>query len=208
MSRRGILVLAIALALPLAAQEKPLTPEALWSALVAGNRTFVAGTVEYKGLEKERAALGSEAPPITILACSDSRVPPELIFNQSLGALYVIRSAANVPDELALASIEHAITKKWTKLIVVLGHENCALVEEALKPNDPSSLSLLGLVNRIRHTFIWGQTSLPSATKANARAATAWLTAESSIVRQAVTDGVRIVPAYYELKSGAVTPID
>jgi carbonic anhydrase len=212
MRRCVILVLAFALCLPVVAQDqKPLTPETLWAALLAGNQTFATKTIEYKGLTAERLGLvNGQNPPVLILSCSDSRVPPELIFNQSLDALFVVRSAGNVADEFGIASIEYAVSHDdWTRLIVVLGHQNCGAVVEAMKAEDPGSLSLIALVNRIRRSFIMGQVDLKQATEANARASAAWLTAESAIIRKAVMDHrVRIVPAYYDMKTGLVTPVE
>lgn len=215
MRRCVTLVLALAFAFPLLAQPSttplpPPTPEQLWQALMTGNGTFMAGNIKYEKLDDERKALvNGQNPPVLILACSDSRVPPELVFNQSLGALFIVRSAGNVADEFGLASIEFAVSKGWTKLIVVLAHENCGAMVEALKPDDPPTLSLIALVARLRHSFIAGQTTLADATRANARASAAWLTAESTVIRKAVMEGkVRIVPAYYELGSGKVSAIN
>ncbi len=208
MRRCVTLVLAFAFSLPLAAQEA----DALWKMMLTGNLTYMAGDISFKGLGQERRDyFEGQQPPVLVLACSDSRVPPELVFNQSLGALFVIRSAGNVADEFGLASIEYAVTREpqWTKLIVVLGHEKCGAVEEAMKLEDPPTAPLVALVDRIRRSFVIGQNDLPNATKANAKASAAWLTAESPIVRKAVMDKrVKIIPAYYELLSGKVTAIE
>ena len=174
MRRCMILVLALVLCAPLAAQE--IDADVLWKALLTGNLKYQAGEVTYEGLAKEREQLFTkQLPPVTILSCSDSRVPPELVFNQSLGALFVIRTAGNVADEFGIASIEYAVTREpqWTKLIVVLGHEKCGAVEEAMKLEDPPTPPLVALVDRIRRSFVIGQTDLPNATKANAKAAAA-----------------------------------
>jgi carbonic anhydrase len=206
MRRCTIIVIAFVIGLPLAAQEA----DALWKTLLTGNLKFQAGEIAYDDLVKERADTAKgQKPAVLVLACSDSRVPPELIFNQSLGDLFVVRGAGNVADEFGIASIEYAVSKTWTKLIVVLGHENCGAVGEAMALDDPPTPSLVALVDRIRHSFISGQTDLPHAVEANARAAGAWLTAESPLIRKAVMDGkVKIIPAYYELTSGAVKAIE
>lgn len=204
------LILAFALALPLAAQE--LDADALWKMLLTGNLTYMSGDISFKDLDDERKELvDGQDPPVTVLACSDSRVPPELVFNQSLGALFVVRSAGNVADEFGIASIEYAISQRpqWTKLLVVLAHEDCGAVKEAMKDVEPPTPSLVALVNRIRRSFVMGQTTFPDAIKANAQASAAWLTAESSVVRKAVMEKrVKIIPAYYELRSGRVTAIE
>ena len=208
MRRCVTLVLALAFCLPVMAQDA----DALWKMMQTGNLTFMAGDISYKDLDVERKELvNGQQPPVLILACSDSRVPPELIFNQSLGALFVIRVAGNVADDFGLASIEYAVTREpqWTKLIVVLAHEKCGAVEEAMKHEDPPTPPLVALVDRIRRSFVVGQTDFASAIKANAKASAAWLTAASPIVRRAVMDKrVKIISAYYELGSGAVTVIE
>jgi carbonic anhydrase len=213
MRRTSILVIAFAMCVPLMAE--PVDPDVMWKALVTGNLKFAAGELSYTGLTAEREKLvQAQIPPITILACSDSRVPPELVFNQSLGALFVVRTAGNVADDLGLASIEYAIKFGWTSLIVVLGHEDCGAVRGALDKADPVTPSLLNLVQRIRTSFD-GIPSKPDdpavmekAAEANARASATWLMAHSSTVRNAVIDGkIKIVPAYYSLKTGLVREV-
>ena len=210
-----ILVFALAFAVPAFADD--LDADALWKALQAGNLKYAAGEVVYPDLVAERKALlDKQLPPVTVLACSDSRVPPELLFNQSLGALFVVRSAGDVTDDLGLASIEYAIKMGWTKLIVVLGHENCGAVDAALQVADPITPSLQSLVNRIRTSFTgiaWTANNkapvLEQATNANTRASAAWLTAHSAVIRTAVVEGkVKMITAYYSMKTGEVTGIE
>lgn len=221
MRRTSILIIALAICVPLAGQpagpaaEQQIGPDALWKALLTGNLQFASGELHYPNLKAEREQLvNAQIPPITILACSDSRVPPELVFNQSLGALFVIRTAGNVADDLGLASIEYAIKFGWTGLIVVLGHEGCGAVQGALDKADPVTPSLLNLVTRIRTSFDGipykpdDPAVMEKAAEANARASATWLTAHSTTVRNAVIDGkVKIVPAYYSLKTGLVREV-
>lgn len=221
MRRTSILVIAFAICLPLAGQATsqqpadPISPDVLWKAMLTGNLQFASGKINYPELKEEREKLlNSQMPPITILSCSDSRVPPELVFNQSLGSLFVIRTAGNVADDLGLASIEYAIKFGWTGLIVVLGHEQCGAVYGALDKADPVTPSLLNLVQRIRSSF-YGIPYKPDdpavmekAAEANARASATWLSAHSITVRNAVIDGkVKIVPAYYSMKTGLVREV-
>lgn len=224
MRRTSILVIAFVLCLPLAGQATgqqpqppadPINPDVLWKAMLTGNLKFAAGELHYPTLKVEREQLvNAQIPPITILACSDSRVPPELVFNQSLGGLFVIRTAGNIADDIGLASIEYAIKFGWTQLIVVLGHENCGAVQGALDKADPVTPSLLHLVQRIRTSFDGipykpdDPAVMEKAAEANARASATWLTAHSTTVRNAVIDGkVQIVPAYYSLKTGLVREV-
>lgn len=220
MRRLLFVVFAIVLALPAAGQEvkteESITPDQLWSAILQGNRQFMAGKIVYDNLKAEREMLrGGQMPPITVLACSDSRVPPELVFNQSLGALFVVRTAGNVADDFGLASIEFALSKGWTKLIVVLAHEDCGAVKASLGGADPSTQPLKSLAARIRSSFVGvaydsvDPANVRKATEANARAAGAQLLANSLLVRDAaLTNRIKVVTGYYELESGEVTKVE
>ena len=214
MRRISFLALLLFICAPLAAQ--PVDPDKLWEALMAGNRHYVAGTLTYDHLKEMREHLADhQNPPVTILSCADSRVPPELIFNQSLGTLFVVRVAGNTPDTFDLASVEYGIANGYTSLIVVLGHENCGAVKAALAAEDPGTPSLLALVQRIRASFPsakWDEKDasvLKSAVQANARAAAALLPAQSKVIRDAVLSGrVRIIAAYYDLHAGVVEKVE
>lgn len=215
MRRAIFVVLAFVISLPAPAQES-ITPDQLWSAMLQGNQQFVGGKIVYDNLVAERELLkDGQLPPITVLACADSRVPPELVFNQSLGGLFVVRTAGNVADELGLASIEYALSQGWTKLIVVLGHEDCGAVKAALGGADPSTAPLNALAKRIRSSFAGipydsvDKANVRKATEANARASAAQLLAGSVMVRDAaLTNRIKVVSAYYALASGEVTKVE
>ncbi|HKR64745.1 MAG TPA: carbonic anhydrase, partial [Thermoanaerobaculia bacterium] len=153
--------------------------------------------------------------PMTILSCSDSRVPPELVFNQSLGTLFVIRSAGSIADTYGLASIEYAISEGYTHLIVVLGHENCGAVKASMGAGDPESPHLLALATQIRQSFVgvkWDPKdpeAVKHAVEANTRASVAALLAQSRVIRDAAMSGkLKIVAAYYDLDTGEVTTLN
>ncbi|MGN6182782.1 MAG: carbonic anhydrase [Thermoanaerobaculia bacterium] len=222
--RLKLVALSLVLCLFANAQEKTApvqpnqapTPEMFWQALLTGNKQFVAGKLTYDNLAQERRQLAdNQFPPMTILSCSDSRVPPELVFNQSLGSLFIVRSAGNVTDELGLASIEYAIAQNWTMLIVVLAHEDCGAIKASMGQADPVSPNLLALVTRIRGSFYginWdpkNDVDVRKATIANAKLSAASLLAQSVIVRQAVAAGtVKIVVAYYSTATGVVERVE
>ena len=213
--RRGVIViLGILIALPAIAQQT-VTPDQLWTALLNGNKVFVAGKITYDQLKQERTLFSKDQmPPITVLACSDSRVPPELVFNQSLGALFVVRTAGSVADDFGVASIEFAIANNWTKLIVILGHEHCGAVQASLSGADPATPALRALATRIRMSFVGipydsrNPENVRKATDATTRASAAHLLAASSVIRDAVaTDKIAIVTAFYDLDEGTVKVI-
>ena len=227
MHRFSRLLFVLLFVLPLAAQDKPtkpLTPDAYWNALLTGNKVFVDGKVTYDNLIKEREGLATKQyPPVTVLSCSDSRLPPELIFNQSLGALFVVRAAGNVADEFGIASIEYAIAQKYTYVIVVLGHTSCGAVEASLEPEvncgvvkcGPTTPSLDALKERIRGSFVGipydpkTAANVQRAVVANTRASAAQLLAASPVIREAVVGcRVKLVTAVYDLASGIVTPLE
>jgi len=223
MRRALFITIVILIALPAIAQEtaqetapETITPDQLWTAMLHGNQQFVAGKITYDHLKEERKLFREhQLPPITVLACSDSRVPPELVFNQSLGALFVIRTAGNVADEFGLGSIEYAIANGYTKLIVVLGHENCGAVTASLGGGDPGTSSLKALATRIRSSFIGipydpkDAANVRKAVEANTRASAAQLLAGSALIRDAVATGkVKIMTAYYDLDEGNVKNVD
>ena len=213
--RRIQLFLAVALfASSLFAQADPL-----WKTLEDANKRFQGTSVTFGDLQALRTRLAppdpGQKPPYAILSCSDSRVPPELVFalKDGLGELFVVRAAGNVADAYAIASLEYAVSKGWTKMIVVLGHEGCGAVERALDPKPAESPSILALITRIRESFdlrVWRDpANVRLATEANARHSADCLLATSDILRDAVLKrGVKLVVAYYTLKDGVVVRID
>jgi carbonic anhydrase len=196
------ILLALCLATPAAAQNA----DALWQSLMDGNRAYVAGKITFDHLgDLRHSSADHQNPPVTVLSCSDSRVPPELIFNRSLDQLFVIRVAGNVAADFELASIEFAIANGYTKLIVVLGHENCGAVKAAMASGEPPTPSLAVLVRRIRESFTTKPASLDAAIGMNARASAAYLLSHSKVIRDAVdSKKVGLVVAVYDLDSGAV----
>lgn len=113
-------------------------PDEALRQLIAGNERFVSGQVSFSGLRKESLLdlAAGQRPFATILGCSDSRVPPELIFDAGLGDLFVIRVAGNVFSAEIAASLQYAGHHLGTELFVVLGHEGCGAVSAALQTRD------------------------------------------------------------------------
>ena len=195
-------LLVLCLATSAAAQ----TPDAMWQSLMDGNHAYVAGKLTYTHLAAQRhRSAGKQNPPVTVLSCADSRVPPELIFNRSVDQLFVLRVAGNVSDDFDIASIEFAIANGWTKLIVVMGHDACGAVKAAMAKDEPPTPALTVLVHRIRESFTTPPASLNEGIADNTRASAAYLTAHSKVIRDAVdAKKVAIVTAVYHLDSGVV----
>ncbi len=189
------------------------SPETLWQSLMAGNQRFVDGHLSYTKLRAQRATVApAQNPRISILSCADSRVPPELIFDKSVGELFVVRVAGNLTDPFGVASLEFAIANGYTDLIVVLGHESCGAVKAAMSEANPGTPSLDALVARIRESFDSEMNrdakdtgAVQHATEVNAQKAARDLVEGSEIIRKAVAEGrVTIVSAYYDLDTGKV----
>lgn len=117
-------------------QAEPAKPEAqeLLAKLKEGNQRFVDLKTKHPNLGKERRQLlkGVHKPFAVIVSCSDSRVPPEIIFDQGLGDLFIVRSAGNTVDNLGLGSIEYAVAVLEAPLVIVMGHEKCGAVSAAM----------------------------------------------------------------------------
>jgi carbonic anhydrase len=213
MRKLFIIIASFSLAVPLFGQ--PTNPQ--WKRLEDGNDVFTrAGRGGMLQTNVTNRMPKAQSPEITVLSCADSRVPPELIFNQTIGSLFVVRTAGNVAGPFDIASIEYAIAqpRNWTKLIVVMGHSNCGAVGAALTGGPGGSPSLDALLGRIRESFVgigpWISVDLKKATEANARYSAAYLVAHSQIIRDAVTrtaNPVVIIPAYYDLDSGDVVQV-
>ena len=182
-----------------------------------GNRRFVTGTGEIgeSGRHAKHAELVSGQNPFAIvLACSDSRVPVELVFDQGLGELFVIRVAGNIVAPSQVGSVEYAAAQLGTRLVVVLGHSNCGAVDATLmelrREQAHRSPNLRAIVDRIRPAIeaLLEQdegTSLQDAVTANVRRSVERLQHGSQIIENLVTSGeLEIVGATYSIESGEV----
>lgn len=186
-----------------------------------GNRRFIAGRPrDRNGADAIRRLdlLAGQEPHAAILGCSDSRVPVELIFDQEIGDLFVVRVAGNIADSTQIGSIEFAVANLGTPLVVVLGHSGCgavaAAVEEARQGGERLSPHLGVILDRVRPAVTAQataageadeETALRLAVQANVAAAVARLETESQVLTELVaSDRLLIVGAVYELGSGAV----
>lgn len=190
-----------------------------------GNRRFVEhGTdgITFQAIKAEEQVSHGQTPSAIILGCSDSRVPAEIIFDQGLGDLFVIRVAGNVVAPSQIGSVEFAAEKFGTRLVVVLGHSCCgavnATLEELERPSERRSHSLSSIVNRIRPSvetllesgaFDDRDKLLDTAIRANIRSSVQHLRQGSLILEDLIaTRGLRVVGAEYSLETGAVDFFD
>lgn len=196
-----------------------ITAENAQAQLEQGNQRCVEGKSAH-GHDQEQwreKFLTKQKPFATVLGCSDSRVAPELLFDQGFGELFVIRVAGNIVDEDVVGSIQYAVEHLDNKLIVVLGHQNCGAVTAALSPQsqtqgEPEELDRL--LNRIRPAI----KDLPrdqdkkqlvaAAVEANALASAQQLRQVPSIARAIKEKEVKVVAAVYHIDSGKIKFLD
>jgi carbonic anhydrase len=186
-----------------------------------GNRRFASGlgSLDTLATHTRRAdLLGGQRPFAIILGCSDSRVPAEIVFDQGIGDLFVIRVAGNVVAPSQVGSVEFAAAKFGTPLVVVLGHSRCgaieATLEELQQPAGTRSRNLRSIVNRVRPSVesllatelrYDPDALVREAVTANVRASVDHLRHGSEILEELIsTSGLRIVGAEYSLETGLV----
>lgn len=183
--------------------------------LLEGNQNFVKEENEFPRLDKARRleGLNGQNPKAIIIGCADSRVPPELIFDQGLGDLFVLRVAGNIVDDAIIGSIEYAVDHLKTPLVMVLSHTNCGAVGAAIStPASDAPGSIGSLVEAIAPAVenVRGMAGdlQDNATKENARLVAESLKTEGEIIKEAYNGKqLEIVAAYYDLETGLVSII-
>ena len=193
--------------------------------LQEGNTRFtldVRGPEALLGQARRKELSTSQEPFAIILGCADSRVPAEIVFDQGLGDLFVIRIAGNIVAPSGIGSVEFAASRFGTQLVVVLGHSGCgaigATLEELRRPTENQSRNLRSIVDRVRPSVEGLLTAEPplnldaiyrEAVRANIRASVRNLRKGSEILEQLVQDGqLVIVGAEYSLETGIVEFFD
>jgi carbonic anhydrase len=175
--------------------------------LVQGNERYVnSKTVCHEDWSAKRTALVQNQKPFAVIvSCSDSRVPPEIVFDHSLGDLFIVRVAGNIVDDFAIGSIEYGVSVLGADLIVVLGHSNCGAVDAALKGMKFDN-HIQEVLNDIQPAIsaVKGE-SLEKAIKANVKNVENKLRASKPVLGELVQKGtLRIVGGYYDLATGKV----
>jgi carbonic anhydrase len=178
--------------------------------LKAGNARFVTGKLLHPHQSPGRRSKLAEGqhPFAIILGCADSRTAPEVVFDQGLGDLFVVRTAGNVVDDVALGSIEYAAEHLGASLIVVLGHENCGAVKATLDGGKlPGHLPAIAQAIRpaVKASANQPGNALDNAVRENARLEARRIARSKPILRKLVEEGkVKIVAARYDLNTGQV----
>jgi len=175
-----------------------------------GNKRFVAQKriFPHQSLERRTEVTGGQHPFAVILGCSDSRVPPEIIFDQGIGDLFVIRVAGNIIDDMVMGSMEYAVEHLHVPLILVLGHQRCGAVEAALKEGKaPGHVN--GLLEAIKPAVEKAKSLagdiLDNAVRAHLERMVAQLKSAEPILAEGVKRGeLKIIGGYYHLENGQV----
>jgi len=176
--------------------------------LKAGNQRFVADKLDGQLQDSSRRAqlTSGQLPYAIVLSCADSRVVPELAFDTGLGELFVVRVAGNIANSSSIASIEYAVAHVGSRVIVVLGHQSCGAVTAAIAGGN-NGYNLNHLLSHITPAIAASEegAEVNDVVKTNAKLTADELETRSKIIRDAVKLGtVKIVPAYYNLDTGAV----
>jgi carbonic anhydrase len=195
-----------------------LTPDAVLKDLMEGNQRYVSGEMQNRDLPAQVAATtDGQYPKAVILACIDSRVPVEYIFDQGVGDIFVARVAGNIEDEELLGSMEYGVGVAGSKLVMVLGHENCGAVKSAIHQVDVGSENVDALLSHLEQAILEIDGNRDAKNKAyfndviknNVNQTVEDIRSRSAIISSLEKEGkVKVVGAYYSLTDGKVSILD
>jgi carbonic anhydrase len=195
----------------MAQQPQSDSADQIWNQLVAGNHRFATGKDAPHNLQAERKSLTkTQHPQVAVLSCSDSRVPPELIFDTGLGDLFVVRSAGEDDDAILIGSLEYAVEHLGSTVIVVMGHEGCGAVTAACSGEKADSDNLEAVVSPIAPSCSKVDRAKPEtldlAVRDHVHRVSQEILARSELLRKAAEEHkLVVIEAYYSLDTGEVT---
>jgi carbonic anhydrase len=200
---------------PAHADQPSVAPSEAISKLKEGNGRYTSGNLQHPGQTTERRTelASTQHPFAIILSCSDSRVPPEIVFDQGLGDLFVVRVAGNVINDEGLGSIEYGVDHLGSRLILVLGHQSCGAVKaakETIAAKGKAPGHIQSLVTAIKPAVEATATGdLDATVKANVKYVVNKLRSSTPVLKAKVDSGeVQVIGGYYSLDTGAVTFVD
>ncbi len=193
-------------------------PEDSLKRLQDGNARYVSGQPSQKesgDVYRKELAKG-QAPYAVVVACSDSRVAPEIIFDEGLGRIFVVRTAGNVVDPIALGSIEYGVEHLHAPLVVVLGHESCGAVKATIDSKGKPEGNIGAILRKIMPAVKSARASLKSGedlayavTIRNVRNVAKNIVKKSRIIAHEVREGeVKVVGAFYSISTGKVDAVE
>ncbi|MEQ8189842.1 MAG: carbonic anhydrase [Candidatus Eremiobacterota bacterium] len=187
-----------------------ITSDEALKKLITGNKRFAERNMQHPNQTEERQneIISGQKPFAIILSCSDSRIPPEIVFDQGLGDLFVIRVAGNILDDIIKGSIEYAVDHLKVKLVMVMGHSNCGALKAAIA-GDNVSINISHIINSLLPSVAKARELKgdihENATKLNILRAVEKLMASPPVLDTLVEKGqIKIVGAYYDLETGLV----
>lgn len=205
---RQILVFFLWSVLSAAEPGARLTPSEALNKLIAGNIRAMEEKVEHPNYfqESKMQALAEKQEPFAVIvACSDSRVSPEILFDQGIGDLFVVRVAGNVVGDIELESIHYAVTQLKTSIILVMGHENCGAVSAVLNKTDQTIPEIAALIRPAIEISKKEQGNpLQNAVEANVKLVVGQLKAKDFIKELVEKKELDVVGSYYYLQNGSV----
>ena len=178
--------------------------------LIEGNARFAAGASVHPRQDPERRAVVARGqhPRAAIVACSDSRVPPELVFDQGLGDLFVVRTAGNIIDDLGVASLEYAAVHLGVPLVVVMGHSRCSAVTAAVEGVEaPGRFSAIheALAPAVEKTKDRPGDAVDAAARENVKSSVTMLESAEGVLKDRIDRGaLLVVGAFYDIERGSV----
>jgi carbonic anhydrase len=208
----GLLTGGMELAFPSAARaEEITTPDAALAELMAGNKRFASNdlpSLQHDIDILKQHTVEKQEPFAAVLSCADSRVPVELVFDQSIGHIFVTRVAGNVATPEIIGSLEYGAAVLGTKVILVMGHSNCGAVKATIKGKEvPGQIS--SLFPHIQPAVDQAGPDLEAAAKANAKIQAALLREASTVIAGMVKEHkIKVVAGYYDLGSGMVSMLE
>lgn len=182
--------------------EAVVSADAALTFLIEGNARFTSNMGIIRNTNSaDREVLSSEQKPFAVVVtCSDSRVSPEIYFDQKLGDIFVIRNAGNIADSTALGSIEYAVEHLHVPLVIVVGHSKCGAVTGAFGGSDHSPENLKGILDTISGS-IAGSANVDEAIHANIDAVVAAIK-NNNVIKHL---GTTVLGAHYDIESGQVS---
>jgi carbonic anhydrase len=192
------------------AQSK-LSPDAALQELMEGNRRFTSGRLTAREQDLailKRNTIEKQEPFAALLSCADSRVPVEIVFDQTIGHLFVTRIAGNVVTPEIIASLEYGAAVLGTRAILVMGHAGCGAVKATIQAKEvPGQIS--ALYPHIQPAVEQAGSNLEAATKVNAKLQANLLREASTVISGLLKEGkVKVVAGYYDIASGVVALLD
>lgn len=196
---------------PQVLSQSVLSPDAALQELMDGNKRFTAGRLtsfEHDLAILKQNTIEKQEPFAAVLSCADSRVPVELVFDQTIGHIFVTRIAGNMATSEIIASLEYGAGVLGTKVIVVMGHAGCGAVKATIQAKEvPGQIS--ALFPHIQAAVDQAGPNLEAATKANAKIHAALLRQSSTVIAGLVKGNkLKVVAAYYDIGTGAVSVLE